>query len=441
MQNKIYYSAILIINILIISSGFYFMQNNQKIIFNNYSDTINTKINDTVVSVNESLNKSNQSIKTATETIEKSNLIIKKLNEQKTTLEKTNYETQTELLETKSKLNDEQNKLLKSNYELSSEKEKAKRLEAELSSENEKTKRLEAELSSEKEKNEYLKASAERYDDLSSKIESQNKIIENIQTPNSDIAENTKRISNLESISSTTDWPSVISSAKPSVVRIQNSSNGKCSGFIFDISNLNHSVESDTYYVLTNNHCFPKTESGSRIYNNIKIMVDEKETIYNATLINKYTNLDIAVLKFQSSKSLDFLKILSNEEYEKVKIGTEINVLGYPLGVNVLRTTKGVVSAKIYKSGIADGMRYSERGTIQTDAAINSGNSGGPVITLSGDVIGMTVTVLRKANGTDVEGTGYAISSEQLNESISCLTPTSRQNFLSDGGKCKYLPN
>ena len=441
MQNKIYYSAILIINILIISSGFYFMQNNQKIIFNNYSDTINTKINDTVVSVNESLNKSNQSIKTATETIEKSNLIIKKLNEQKTTLEKTNYETQTELLETKSKLNDEQNKLLKSNYELSSEKEKAKRLEAELSSENEKTKRLEAELSSEKEKNEYLKASAERYDDLSSKIESQNKIIENIQTPNSDIAENTKRISNLESISSTTDWPSVISSAKPSVVRIQNSSNGKCSGFIFDISNLNHSVESDTYYVLTNDHCFPKTESGSRIYNNIKIMVDEKETIYNATLINKYTNLDIAVLKFQSSKSLDFLKILSNEEYEKVKIGTEINVLGYPLGVNVLRTTKGVVSAKIYKSGIADGMRYSERGTIQTDAAINSGNSGGPVITLSGDVIGMTVTVLRKANGTDVEGTGYAISSEQLNESISCLTPTSRQNFLSDGGKCKYLPN
>tara|TARA_Y100001936_G_scaffold96815_1_gene95170 strand:- start:1920 stop:3245 length:1326 start_codon:yes stop_codon:yes gene_type:complete len=441
MQNKIYYSAILIINILIISSGFYFMQNNQKIIFNNYSDTINTKINDTVVSVNESLNKSNQSIKTATETIEKSNLIIKKLNEQKTTLEKTNYETQTELLETKSKLNDEQNKLLKSNYELSSEKEKTKRLEAELSSENEKTKRLEAELSSEKEKNEYLKASAERYDDLSSKIESQNKIIENIQTPNSDIAENTKRISNLESISSTTDWPSVISSAKPSVVRIQNSSNGKCSGFIFDISNLNHSVESDTYYVLTNNHCFPKTESGSRIYNNIKIMVDEKETIYNATLINKYTNLDIAVLKFQSSKSLDFLKILSNEEYEKVKIGTEINVLGYPLGVNVLRTTKGVVSAKIYKSGIADGMRYSERGTIQTDAAINSGNSGGPVITLSGDVIGMTVTVLRKANGTDVEGTGYAISSEQLNESISCLTPTSRQNFLSDGGKCKYLPN
>ena len=427
MQNKIYYSAILIINILIISSGFYFMQNNQKIIFNNYSDTINTKINDTVVSVNESLNKSNQSIKTATETIEKSNLIIKKLNEQKTTLEKTNYETQTELLETKSKLNDEQNKLLKSNYELSSEKEKAKRLEAE--------------LSSEKEKNEYLKASAERYDDLSSKIESQNKIIENIQTPNSDIAENTKRISNLESISSTTDWPSVISSAKPSVVRIQNSSNGKCSGFIFDISNLNHSVESDTYYVLTNDHCFPKTESGSRIYNNIKIMVDEKETIYNATLINKYTNLDIAVLKFQSSKSLDFLKILSNEEYEKVKIGTEINVLGYPLGVNVLRTTKGVVSAKIYKSGIADGMRYSERGTIQTDAAINSGNSGGPVITLSGDVIGMTVTVLRKANGTDVEGTGYAISSEQLNESISCLTPTSRQNFLSDGGKCKYLPN
>ncbi|MBG74152.1 MAG: hypothetical protein CL796_04840 [Chloroflexi bacterium] len=439
MQNKIYYSAILIINIIIIFSGFYFIQINNKNNLNNYSDTINTKINETIFSLNESLSKSNQSIKTATEAIEKSNLTIKKLNEEKTTLEKTNYETQAELLETKSKLKDEQNKLLKSNYELSSEKEK--RIEAELSSEKEKAKRIEAELKSEKEKTEYLKTSADKYDDLSSKIESQNKIIQNIQTPNSDIAENTKRINNLESISSTRDWPSVISSAKPSVVRIQNSSNGKCSGFIFDISNLNHIVESDTYYVLTNNHCFPKAASGSRIYNNIKIMVDEKETIYNATLINKYTNLDIAVLKFQSSNNLDFLKILSDTEYEQVKIGTEINVLGYPLGVNVLRTTKGVVSAKIYKSGIADGIRYSERGTIQTDAAINSGNSGGPVITLSGDVIGMTVTVLRKANGTDVEGTGYAISSEQLNESISCLTPTSRQKFVSNGGICKYLPN
>ena len=439
MQNKIYYSAILIINIIIIFSGFYFIQINNKNNLNNYSDTINTKINETIFSLNESLSKSNQSIKTATEAIEKSNLTIKKLNEEKTTLEKTNYETQAELLETKSKLKDEQNKLLKSNYELSSEKEK--RIEAELSSEKEKAKRIEAELKSEKEKTEYLKTSADKYNDLSSKIESQNKIIKNIQTPNSDIAENTKRINNLESISSTRDWPSVISSAKPSVVRIQNSSNGKCSGFIFDISNLNHIVESDTYYVLTNNHCFPKAASGSRIYNNIKIMVDEKETIYNATLINKYTNLDISVLKFQSSNNLDFLKILSDTEYEQVKIGTEINVLGYPLGVNVLRTTKGVVSAKIYKSGIADGIRYSERGTIQTDAAINSGNSGGPVITLSGDVIGMTVTVLRKANGTDVEGTGYAISAEQLNESISCLTPTSRQKFVSNGGICKYLPN
>ena len=441
MKNKIYYSAILIINILIISSGFYFIQINQEINLNNYSETINTKINDTVFSVNESLSKSDQYIKTANETIENSNSAIKKLNEEKTTLEKTNYETLAELLEAKSKLKDEENKLLKSNFELSSEKEKAKRLEAELSSEKERAKRLESELKSEKEKTEYLKTSADKYDDLSSKIESQNKIINNIQTPNSDIVENTKRINNLESITSTRTWPSVISSAKTSVVRIQNSSNGKCSGFIFDISNLNHIVEPDTYYVLTNNHCFPKAASGSRIYNNIKITVDEKEVIYNATLINKYTNLDIAILKFQSSKNLDLLNILSDEEYEKVKIGTEINVLGYPLGVNVLRTTKGVVSAKIYKSGIADGIRYSERGTIQTDAAINSGNSGGPVITLSGDVIGMTVTVLRKANGTDVEGTGYAISSEQLNESISCLTPPSRQKFVSGGGNCKYLPN
>ena len=443
MKNKIYYSALLLLNIVIIFSVYIVLENNQNKKIENYTDSINTKINNAQNSINNSLDESSKSLISASESISKSNITIKKLNEEKSIVEKKFYETQSALDEAKSKLVDEENKLLKANYELNIKKEKEKRLEAEIIQEKEKSKRLESELNSQKEKNEYLKSSSDKYDDLSTKIESQNRIIENIQTTSSDIEENTSRIKTLESAPSSINWPAVVDRVKSSVVRITNSSNGKCSGFIFDIAPFHHTVENNTYYVLTNNHCFVQNSSGGRIYNNMKIMVNENETIYNASLMDKYSNLDIAVLKFSTTTKLMPLNLLSNEDYKGIKIGTEINVLGYPLGVNILRTTKGVVSAtKLLRSGVADGIPYSQRDTIQTDAAINSGNSGGPVIILSGEVIGMTVTVTRQTkSGMAVEGTGYAISSKQLIESVSCLTSTSQNKFLASGGTCKYLPN
>ena len=442
MKNKIYYSALILLNIVIIFSVYIVIENNQNKKIENYTDSINTKINNAQNSINKALDKSNKSLISATESISKSNITIKELNEEKSIVEKKIYETQSELDEAKSKLVDEENKLLKTNYELNIKKEKEKRLEAEIIQEKEKSKRLESELNSQKEKTEYLKSSSDKYDSLSTKIESQNKIIGNIQITSSDIEENTSRIKTLESAPSSIQWPTIVDKVKSSVVRITNSSNGKCSGFIFDIAPFHHSVENNTYYVLTNNHCFVLNSSGGRIYNNMKIMVNENETIYGASLIDKYSNLDIAILKFTSTTKLTPLKLLANEDYKVIKIGTEINVLGYPLGVNSLRTTKGVVSAKLIRSGIADGIPYSPRDTIQIDAAINSGNSGGPVIILSGEVIGMTVTVTRQTkSGLAVEGTGYAISSKQLIESVSCLTSTSQDKFLASGGTCKYLPN
>ena len=442
MKNKIYYSALILLNIVIIFSVYIVIENNQNKKIENYTDSINTKINNAQNSINKALDKSNKSLISATESISKSNITIKELNEEKSIVEKKIYETQSELDEAKSKLVDEENKLLKTNYELNIKKEKEKRLEAEIIQEKEKSKRLESELNSQKEKTEYLKSSSDKYDALSTKIESQNKIIGNIQITSSDIEENTSRIKTLESAPSSIQWPTIVDKVKSSVVRITNSSNGKCSGFIFDIAPFHHSVENNTYYVLTNNHCFVLNSSGGRIYNNMKIMVNENETIYGASLIDKYSNLDIAILKFTSTTKLTPLKLLANEDYKVIKIGTEINVLGYPLGVNSLRTTKGVVSAKLIRSGIADGIPYSPRDTIQVDAAINSGNSGGPVIILSGEVIGMTVSVTRQTkSGLAVEGTGYAISSKQLIESVSCLTSTSQDKFLASGGTCKYLPN
>ena len=128
MKNKIYYSALILLNIVIIFSVYIVIENNQNKKIENYTDSINTKINNAQNSINKALDKSNKSLISATESISKSNITIKELNEEKSIVEKKIYETQSELDEAKSKLVDEENKLLKTNYELNIKKEKEKRL-------------------------------------------------------------------------------------------------------------------------------------------------------------------------------------------------------------------------------------------------------------------------------------------------------------------------
>ena len=126
MKNKIYYSALILLNIVIIFSVYIVIENNQNKKIINYTDSINTKINNAQNSINSALSESNKSLISATESISKSNITIKQLNEEKSMAEKKIYDTQSELDETKSKLVDEENKLLKANYELNIKKENLK---------------------------------------------------------------------------------------------------------------------------------------------------------------------------------------------------------------------------------------------------------------------------------------------------------------------------
>jgi S1-C subfamily serine protease len=448
MKKIFFYSSIIIVNLFIGISIYILIDNNQKKTFDNYSDTIDIKLNESINSAKKSIDTSNESINSAKKSIDTSNTIISDLSNEKLSIEKKLLDKESELLKIKSNLFDSEKKIIVSNSQINLLQEKEKRLSAEIAQETEKSKRVQSELSSLHNKNDLLESTSKKYDNLSTKINNQKTIIDNMIIPIDSISSNSERIKNLESIPSPTDqWPVIISSVKPSIVRVESAIGNACSGFIFDISKFHITPKEDTYYVLTNNHCFKQSSTNTYIYNNIKIMINESKTNYSASLIGKYKNIDIAVLEFNDANSnvmseIEPLHLLSNQLYEKLSIGTEINVLGYPLGVSILRTTKGVVSAKVYKSGIAGGDRYSPRGTIQTDAAINGGNSGGPIIIISGEVVGMTTTVTRQtSSGAVVEGTGYAISSEQLTESISCLTSVSREKHKNSGGTCKYSPN
>ena len=445
MKKIIFYSSIIMVNLFIGISVYILLENNQKKTFDNYSNIIDSKLDTSIKSANESINSANESINLVKKSIDTSNTLISNLNKEKLSVEKTLLNKESELLKIKSDLLDSKQKVIETNSKINLLEEKDKRLSAEIALETEKTKRIQNEFLSLKDKNNLLESTSKKYDNLSTQINNQKTKIDNIIIPIDNISSNSERIKNLESIPSTDQWPIIISSVKPSVVRIESPIGNKCSGFIFDISKFHITPKEDTYYVLTNNHCFKETSSNTYIYNNLKIMINEKEVNYSASLIDKYTNLDIAVLELKSvsddNTQIEPLTLLSKQLYEKLSIGTEINVLGYPLGVSKLRTTKGVVSAKEMKSGIAGGVRYSLRSIIQTDAAINSGNSGGPIIIISGEVVGMTTSVTRQKSGVVVEGTGYAISSEQLIESISCLTSTSREKYKNSGGTCKYTPN
>ncbi|MFH2039668.1 MAG: trypsin-like peptidase domain-containing protein [Chloroflexota bacterium] len=152
-------------------------------------------------------------------------------------------------------------------------------------------------------------------------------------------------------------------------------------------------------YILTNNHVI---ESGT----DFNIILANGTNI-PATLISGDKFSDLAVLKIDGK--MPAVATLGNSDL--LKPGETVAAIGSPLGDFKNTVTVGVISAtgRILDSG--DG--YQLEDMIQTDAAINEGNSGGPLINLSGEVIGINSMIVRNSGyGNAVaEGLGFAIPS------------------------------
>ena len=149
-------------------------------------------------------------------------------------------------------------------------------------------------------------------------------------------------------------------------------------------------------YILTNNHVVEGTKE-------VKIVLSDG-TEQTASIVGTDIYSDIAVLK--TNGAVPAVASLGNSD--KLDPGESVIAIGSPLGNFKNTVTVGVVSAT--GRSIDTGNGYQIEDLIQTDAAINHGNSGGPLVNLAGEVIGINTLVVRNTNSGDVaEGLGFAI--------------------------------
>jgi len=149
-------------------------------------------------------------------------------------------------------------------------------------------------------------------------------------------------------------------------------------------------------YILTNNHVVAGTKSLT------VVLADGSQE--KATIVGTDQYSDIAVLK--ADGRVPAVASLGNSDV--LNPGETAIAIGSPLGDFKNSVTVGVVSAT--GRSIDTGQGYSLEDLIQTDAAINQGNSGGPLVDLAGDVIGINNLIVRgSGSGTVAEGLGFAI--------------------------------
>ena len=154
-------------------------------------------------------------------------------------------------------------------------------------------------------------------------------------------------------------------------------------------------------YILTNNHVIKGAKK-------INVITEENE-IYAAKVIGIDTPSDLAVLKIdvvaEDGKTLKEVKPVVFGNADTARIGDKVLVFGNPYGLGV-SVSQGIISAKSRDIGLG-GQQY-----LQTDAAINRGNSGGPMFSLDGEVIGVNAALFASQGAS---GIGFALPSNVAN--------------------------
>ncbi|RYE06128.1 MAG: Do family serine endopeptidase [Rickettsiaceae bacterium] len=172
------------------------------------------------------------------------------------------------------------------------------------------------------------------------------------------------------------------------------------SGFIIDPAG----------YIVTNHHV---VRNADEIH--IKLL---NNTELGAKLIGSDSRTDLALLKVEVKEPLPFVKF---GDSNKIRVGDPVITIGNPFGFGGT-VTSGIISSKgrdldLESGGIVDNF-------IQTDAAINSGNSGGPMFNLNGEVIGVNTAIVSPV-GVNI-GIGFAIPSDTTRSVVEQLRKTGK---------------
>ncbi len=161
-------------------------------------------------------------------------------------------------------------------------------------------------------------------------------------------------------------------------------------------------------YILTNHHVIDGAED-------ISVELSDRRTV-PAKLVGSDSPSDLAVLKIEASN----LPILTLGDSDAVDVGDVVLALGNPLGVGQT-DTMGIISAKGRATGLGDG---SFEDFLQTDAPINSGNSGGALVNTRGELVGINSQILSPSGGNI--GIGFAIPASMARNVMQQLIDTGK---------------
>ncbi len=157
----------------------------------------------------------------------------------------------------------------------------------------------------------------------------------------------------------------------------------------------------NTYYALTNQHVVGKATD-------ISVMLYDGKEI-KAKLVGADTRKDIALVSFESTENL---KVAGLGESDNVEVGDIVFAIGSPMGY-VSSVTQGIISA-VGRHGGPNKNNVND--FIQTDTAINQGNSGGPLVNIYGEVIGINTWIASSSGGS--QGLGFAIPINNVKRAI-----------------------
>lgn len=160
-------------------------------------------------------------------------------------------------------------------------------------------------------------------------------------------------------------------------------------------------------YILTNFHVIEDSDSVS--------VSDYDGKIYDAKVIGYDESNDIAVLKIEA----EGLSPVILGDSDNLNVGDAVVAIGNPLGELTFSLTTGVISAKGRKVTFSDGISMT---LLQTDCAINSGNSGGALLNLYGEVIGVT-NAKYSSSGSDasIDNIGFAIPMNSIRQIVDSI--------------------
>ena len=161
-------------------------------------------------------------------------------------------------------------------------------------------------------------------------------------------------------------------------------------------------------YILTNYHVVKGAQEISVTLSN--------DVTTTAQIVNYDENQDVAMIKI-TDESVKIPATVELGDSDSLQPGEEVIAIGTPLSTELSSTvTKGIISATSRSVAVESGVTMN---LIQTDAAINAGNSGGPLVNTKGEVVGINSS---KISGEAVEGIGFSIPINDIKEKIESLS-------------------